>query len=160
MKINWKYVMSGLLAILGFGSCEKNSFIPGGGGGGDMRLMYGQPTAHYKFLGDVKDETGKAIPGIRVVFLPEDDKPSWENDTLYTDKSGHFEKDRLKYSWPDEVSKARVKFEDVDGDANGRFETKILKRDQLKVKQTKKTDDFWNKGDFTIEAKAVLNKKK
>ena len=84
----------------------------------------------------------------------------WENDTLYTDKSGHFEKDRLKYSWPDEVSKARVKFEDVDGDANGRFETKILKRDQLKVKQTKKTDDFWNKGDFTIEAKAVLNKKK
>ena len=149
--------MSGLLALLGFGSCDKNSIIPGGGG---MLCMYGQPTAHYKFLGDVKDESGKGIPGVRVVFLPEDDKPSFDNDTLYTDKSGRFQKDQLKYDWPDEAVKASVKFEDVDGEANGRFETKILKRNELKVKQTKKTDDAWYKGDFDIEAKAVLKKVK
>ena len=125
MKINWKYAMSGLLAILGFGSCDKEGTIFGGGG----LCMYGQPHANYKFLGDVKDETGKAIPGIRVVFSPEEDKPSYVNDTLYTDQAGHFEKDRLKYSWPDEARTAKVKFEDVDGEANGRFETKTSTRD-------------------------------
>lgn len=153
MKINWKYALSGLLAILGFGSCDKDRPFFGGG-----LCMYGQPTAKYKFLGDVKDETGKAIPGIRVVFLPDGDQPSWENDTLYADRSGRFEKDCLKYDWPDEAGKAKVKFEDVDGAENGSFRTKTLTRDELKVKQTKKTDDAWYKGDFTIEAKAVLEK--
>lgn len=154
MKINWKYALSGLLAILGFGSCDKDRPFFGGGG----LCMYGQPTAKYKFLGDVKDETGKAIPGIRVVFLPDGDQPSWENDTLYADRSGRFEKDCLKYDWPDEAGRAKVKFEDVDGAENGSFRTKTLTRDELKVKQTKKTDDAWYKGDFTIEAKAVLEK--
>lgn len=154
MKINWKYAMSGLLALLGFGSCDKDHPFFGGG----ALCMYGQPTAHYKFLGDVKDETGKAIPGIRVVFLPEDDRPSYVNDTLYTDQSGRFEKDCLKYNWPDEAAKAKVKFEDVDGTENGSFQTKVLKRSELDVKHTKKTDDAWYKGDFTIEANAVLKK--
>ena len=157
MKINWKYAMSGLLAILGFGSCNKGGLIPDEGG---MTCMYGQPHANYKFLGDVKDETGKAIPGIRVVFFPEEDKPSYVNDTLYTDQAGHFEKDQLKYDWPDEARTAKVKFEDVDGEANGRFETKIVKRDGLTVTQTRKTDNAWYKGDFTIETKAVLKKEK
>ena len=157
MKINWKYAMSGLLALLGFGSCDKG-LIPGGGGG--MLCMYGQPTANYKFLGDVKDSDGKGIEGIRVVFFPEEERPSYVNDTLYTDQAGHFERDRLKYSWPDEAAKASVKFEDVDGEANGSFETKTIKRDELTVKQTKKTDDAWYEGDFTIEAKAVLKKEK
>ena len=154
MKINWKYAMSGLLAILGFGSCDREGTIFGGGG----LCMYGQPHANYKFLGDVKDETGKAIPGIRVVFFPEEDTPSYVNDTLYTDQAGHFEKDHLKYSWPDEARTAKVKFEDIDGEANGRFETKTINRDELTVKQTKKTDDFWYEGDFTIETKVVLKK--
>lgn len=155
MKINWKYAMSGLLALLGFGSCDKG-LIPGGGGG--MLCMYGQPTANYKFLGDVKDEDGKAIPGIRVVFFPEEDRPSYTNDTLYTDQSGRFEKDCLKYDWPDEAAKAKVKFEDVDGTENGSFQTKVLQRSDLAVKQTKESKDTWYKGDFTIEAKAVLKK--
>ena len=154
MKINWKYVMSGLLAILGFGSCDKNGTIFGGGG----LAMYGQPHANYKFLGDVKDSDGKGIEGIRVVFFPEEERPSYVNDTLYTDETGHFERNQLKYSWPDEAAKASVKFEDVDGEANGRFETKTIKRDELTVKQTKKSNDAWYKGDFTIEAKAVLKK--
>ena len=156
MKINWKYALSGLLAILGFGSCDKEGTIFGGGG----LAMYGQPHANYKFLGDVKDSDGKGIEGIRVVFFPEEERPSYVNDTLYTDQAGHFEKDRLKYSWPDEARTAKVKFEDVDGEANGRFETKTITRDELTVKQTKKTDDAWYEGDFTIEAKAVLRKEK
>ena len=154
MKINWKYVMSGLLAILGFGSCDKNGTIFGGGG----LLMYGQPNANYKFLGDVKDEDGKAIPGIRVVFFPEEEKPSYMNDTLYTDQSGHFEIDRLKYSWPDKAAGSHVKFEDVDGADNGSFQTKVLKGSDLTVKQTKESKDTWYQGDFTIEAKVVLKK--
>ena len=146
MKINWKYAMSGLLALLGFGSCDRFA-----------KVMYGQPTANYKFLGDVKDESGNAIPGIRVVFLPNEDVESYENDTLYTDQAGHFEKDRLTYSWPSDEN-VQVKFEDVDGPDNGSFRKRVLKRSELDVKQTKKSKDTWYKGDFTIEANAVLEK--
>ncbi len=146
MKINWKFALSGLLALLGFGGCDRFA-----------KCMYGQPTANYKFLGDVKDESGNAIPGIRVVFLPNQDVQSYENDTLYTDQAGHFEKDRLIYNWPD-ASNALVKFEDVDGADNGLYQTKVLQHSELDVKQTKKSKDTWYKGDFTIEANAVLKK--
>ena len=54
--------------------------------------------------------------------------------------------------------KAKVKFEDVDGTENGSFQTKVLQRSDLAVKQTKESKDTWYKGDFTIEAKAVLKK--
>lgn len=56
--------MSGLLAILGFGSCDKNGTIFGGGG----LAMYGQPHANYKFLGDVKDSDGRESKGSALSF--------------------------------------------------------------------------------------------
>ena len=156
MKINWKYAMSGLLAILGFGSCDREGTIFGGGG----LAMYGQPHANYKFLGDVKDSEGKGIEGIRVVFTPYPDAPEeqqkWESDTLYSDAQGHFEKERLKHDWPDGAQKAAVKLEDVDSDAHGSFQTKILKGSELTVEQTKRGDKHWYSGGYTIRADAVL----
>ena len=150
MKINWKYTVGSLLALLGFGSCERISNIGGG------LCMYGQPMANFKFIGDVKDAEGKAIPGIRVVVAPEED--SWLNDTLYTDQAGHVEKDRLTYDWPDEMVHAKIKFEDVDGEANGTFKTKEMLHGEFEVKQTKKGDGEWYEGDYTVQANAVLEK--
>lgn len=151
MKINWKYTLGSLLALLGFGGCEHISDI-----GGDL-CMYGQPTAHFKFIGDVKDADGKPIPGIRVIIAPQEDDP-WVKDTLYTDQAGHVEKETLKYDWPDEMIKGKVTFEDVDGDANGTFKTKVMSHGEFEVKQTKKGDGAWYEGDYIVKANAVLEK--
>lgn len=153
MKINWRYTLGSLLALLGFGSCERITDIGGG------LTMYGQPTAHFKFMGDVKDTDGKAVPGIRVIVHPRpDEDETWDNDTLYTNSAGHVEKDLLKYDWPDEMINAKVTFEDVDGEANGSYKTKVLNHGNLEIKQTRKGDGAWYKGDYTVRADAVLEK--
>ena len=158
MKIRWQYCLSALLGLLGFSSCQKIIDVFGGEGGGSHYAMYGQPTANYKVIGEVKDPAGKPIEGIRVVVAPGPDHPSWNNDTLYTDAKGQFQKERIRFSWPDEFKGGTVQFEDVDGDKNGSFKTKVLQRSELEVKQTAKGDGVWYGGDYTITAKTKLEK--
>ena len=155
MKINWKYVLGALLALLGFGSCRPIEQIIDDIGN-DI-AMYGQPTAHFRFIGDVTDTDGKAIPGIRVVIAPRANE-TYYNDTLYTDQAGHVEKDCLKYDWSDEMKNAKVTFEDVDGETNGSFKTKEMRHGEFEVRQTKKGDGAWFDGNFTVKADAVLEK--
>lgn len=148
----WQFVLGILMSVLGFTGCEKF---------GLFRCEYGQPHADFKLLGDVKDATGKGIPGIRVVVRPQtnpeyEEQETWENDTLYSDAKGHFEQERLKHDWPDDLANATVKFEDVDGSANGSFRTKVLTREDLTVERAKKGDGRWYSGAFTVRADAVL----
>ena len=104
----WKWLLGGLLTLLGFSGCERIGII---------RCEYGVPSADFKLVGDVKDAKGKGIEGIRVVFTPYPDAPEeqqkWESDTLYSDAQGHFVKERLKHGWPDGVERAAVKFERI-----------------------------------------------
>ena len=154
MIIRWQYCLTALLGLLGFSSCDPDNDIFGGGG----LCAYGQPHANYKVIGEVKDPAGNPIEGIRVVVSPGADKAVYYNDTLYTDAKGQFQKEELKYSWPDEFNTGTVKFEDVDGEAHGSFNTKVLKKGDYEVKQTKKGDGNWYDGDFTITAKTKLEK--
>lgn len=147
VRKGWNGLLGVLLGLLGF--C--GSFVVA------CRKEYGCPSADFRLTGDVKDAKGKGIEGIRVVFRPvADENDTWENDTLYSDANGHFEKERLKHDWPDDAQNASVKFEDMDGTANGSFKTKILTRDELSVEQGKKGDGNWYSGTFTIRANAVL----
>ena len=147
----WKWLLGLLMGLLGFTGCGKL---------GIFRVEYGCPNADFKLVGDVKDANGRGIEGIRVVFTPHPDVPEeqqkWDSDTLYSDARGHFEKERLKHGWPDEAKDAAVKFEDVDGTANGTFKTKVLTGSDFTVKQTKKGDKNWYSGEYTIQAHAVL----
>ena len=155
MKIRWQYFMGGLLALLGFSSCEKLIDVIGGG----ARVMYGQPNANFKLVGDVTDAAGKPVKGIRVVALPNgEDKDSWQNDTTYSNAEGHFEVERLRHDWPDEFQKGAVKLEDADGEQNGRYRTKVLKSGEFSVKQTRKGSGEWYQGDYTITADTRLDK--
>ena len=149
MKIRWQYALGGLLALLGFSGCGKIGW---------GMTEYGQPHANYKVLGEVKDPDGKPIEGIRVVVNPGPEHPSYFIDTLYTDAKGQFQKEQLRYTWPDEFKEGKVKFEDVDGAENGSFKTKELKASDLSIKQDKKGDGRWYGGDFTITANATLEK--
>ena len=152
LKNGWKWLLGGLLTLLGFTGCEEGFLDIGGG-----EDMYGVPSARYKVIGDVKNTSGNPVKGIRVVVDIVPSNPR-ENDTLYTDDKGHFEKDPLRYDWPDDLEKVTVKFEDVDGAENGSFRTKELKRSDLQVKQTEKAGKGgWYEGAFTITADAVLD---
>ena len=144
----WKLLLGAVLGLLGFSGCEEI---------GIFRCEYGMPHADFKLVGDVKDASGKGIEGIRVVFRAvEDEQETWENDTLYSDANGHFEKERLKHYWPDNAEKSSIKFEDVDGGENGAFKTKIMNQSDMTVEQTKKGSGSWYSGVFTIHAEAVL----
>ena len=144
----WKWLLGALMGLCGFSGCNHI---------GNIRCEYGVPNADFKLVGDVKDKTGKGIEGIRVVFRAvENEEETWENDTLYTDAKGHFEKERLKHDWPDEAGQASIKFEDVDGSAHGAYKTKILTRSDFAVEQTKKGSGNWYSGKYTITAEAVL----
>ena len=146
MKNGMHRFLGALLGILGFSGCFVTA----------CKKEYGCPNADFKLVGNVKDSEGKGIEGIRVVFraIPEDQ--GIRNDTVYSDARGHFEKERLTHNWPDGARTATVKFEDVDGGANGSYKTRILSHDELNVEQTRKGDRNWYSGEFTIHADAVL----
>ena len=146
----WQWLLGSVLALLGFGSCNKEDIIDNG------LAMYGQPTALYRVIGTVKDSSKKPVQGIRVVIAPSHYSQE-DNDTLYTDAAGRFEKDQLKYSWPDELKNVTVRFEDVDGAENGSYRTKELKRSDIQVEQADK-GKAWFGGWFTVTADAVLEK--
>lgn len=141
-----KWLLGALLGILGFGGCNPSRYF---------RCEYGVPRADFKLIGDVKDSQGKGIEGIRVVFQPSKDNV-YDNDTIYSDAKGHFEIERLRHDWPDDVKDATVKFEDVDGSAHGSFKTKTLERSQLTVGQDQDGDGNWYSGGYTVRADAVL----
>ena len=141
----WKWILGVVLGILGLSGCGKI-----------LKCEYGCPNADFKLIGDVNDANGKGIEGIRVVFRAvENEEETWENDTLYTDAKGHFERERLKHDWPDGAGKASIKFEDVDGSEHGAYKTKILPSSELTVEQTK-DGEGWYCGSYTIHAHAVL----
>lgn len=150
MKINWKYFAGSLFALLGFGGCEKVTDIGGG------MEMYGQPTADYKLIGNIKGPDGKPVEGIRAILSPNGNY-TFHNDTLYSDALGHFEKERLKYNWPDDLKDAKLILEDVDGPEKGSFKTKTLTRSDLKMEQTKKASG-WYEGAYTVSADVTLDK--
>ncbi len=136
--------------MLGFQGCD----ILGTG-----MVMYGQPHATYKALGDVTDDNGKPLSGIRVVINPnptmeEPDFSKYYSDTAYTDAEGHYEKATLKYNWPDELKNATVKFEDVSGE----YMTVELTSSQTSVTQVEKGSGAWDSGTFEMKADATMQK--
>lgn len=156
-KINgwWTWMLGGLLGLLGFSACDPFGVI---------RYEYGAPYADYKVVGEVKDEAGKPVEGIRVVVAPwgrDSESAPWVNDTLYTDRAGKVAGKLMVEGIRDNGIRdnMEVEFADVDGPENGSFEPLLLKRSDLKITQTKKGDKSWYQGEYTIEAKARLKKK-
>lgn len=160
MKVWVKSLIGSLLALLGFQSCDPSTIFEGPDMYGPGPVEYGCPTAVFKFKGEATDEQGKPVPGIRIAVFPNGEKDEYDysfRDTLFTGTDGKVDT-VLMYDWP-EYKDMAVKFEDVDGAENGSFESKVLKGDALTIEQTQKGDGRWYEGEFTITAKAVLEKK-
>ena len=149
VKNLWTAFLGLLLPLLGFQSCELI---------GIGRCEYGCPHADYKYIGEVSDEDGKPLKGIRMIVAHNGFEDEYAPmDTLYTDASG-----RAETAFIDQVGQSTllaIKFEDVDGpDGGGSFKSRTISGEGLVSKQTGKGDGKWYGGQYTITAKARLNK--
>lgn len=153
---NWYNALAAtILSLLGFSACSEI--------GGEEPCLYGTPTSTFQVKGNVTDEAGNPIKGIKAKVEVKYD--SWANDTpAYTDSKGNYvlEKHEMTGTPTDgEEDLVKVIFEDVDGEDNGgTFANDTIKGKDLTIKQTSKRDGAWDLGTFEITANAKLKKKK
>ena len=167
MKVWVKSLIGTILTLLGFHSCDPSTVIeepemygPGPDKWEDMTAEYGSPYVVYKINGEATDQEGNPIEGIRMIVKPNgSDSSIWETDTLYTGADGKVAKTIRNYDSlkPD---KMLVSVDDVDGEEHGSFESKTLDTDALSIERTGESVSSWDwGGEYTITAKAVLEKK-
>jgi len=144
----WTAFLGAILSLLGFHSCELI----------EPQCEYGTPNADYKYIGEVSDEEGNPIKGIRMIVAHSGFEDEYSmKDTLYTNANGKAETDYLNMFFYD--TRRTIRFEDVDGSDNGgKFKTVDLTDKYLIQEQTGKGDGNWYGGKFTITAKAKLSK--
>ena len=142
-------VLAALLSMLGYG-CSSS----------DEPVEYGTPHADYMIKGQVTDEAGNPIQGIKTsvknIFV-DGEGEVYVNpiDSVRTDVSGSYQ---LKTDWPHESSK--IILEDIDGEANGgEFFGDTLDVAYDKAVKTKDGDGRWYNGAYEITQNVKLKKK-
>ena len=152
-------LLSGVVTLLGFSSCGENIFY-----GGGVICEYGMPTVDYRVIGEVTDEAGKPLSGIRVIvkdkYLHHKDGDKYtynhEGDTVYTDAKGAFQSAKIQSGG---IYEQRVVFDDMDGEANGgEFSSIDMSIKDLDSKRIKKGDG-WYEGEYELSTKVQMKKK-
>ncbi len=139
IKKGFGRIISGFIKVLGISSI----LVACGEGGGGV-AMYGCPENNYVVSGNVTDNNGKAVKGIRVGIekSPDDETryKEWDFAELYVDTEGYShwsdryfvftETDdngnyKLEWTlWPKDNAKFVLSAEDIDGEINGSFQNK------------------------------------
>ena len=137
-------VLTALLSMLGYG-CSNWT---------EPEVEYGMPTAKYVVNGTVTDEQNAPVEGIKVSLKSVSDARNADGkrythgiDSLQTDAAGRYE---MKYSAFPERSDIKLIVEDIDGEANGTFQSDTIDVDYNKAVQTEKGSG-WNEGTFEIK---------
>ena len=142
-------VLAALLSRLGYG-CSFS----------DEPVEYGAPHTDYTIKGQVTDESGNPIQGIKTsvknIFVNGNGEVYVNPiDSVQTDASGSY---RLKTDWPCES--AKIILEDIDGEANGgEFLGDTLDVAYDKAVKTKDGDGKWYNGAYEITQNVKLKKK-
>ena len=126
-------LLSTLLVLLGFSSCDKIG-----------ALEYGSPYVDFQVKGQVTDENGNPIEGICVTLEA-------SPDVLYTDADGRFESKEIR----NVAVYGKIKFEDIDGPANGSFLPDSANLEDLEQKQIE-DEDGWYNGKFEVNVQQRL----
>jgi len=136
-------VLTALLGLLGFESCESES-----------QLEYGVPQADYIVKGVVTDDAGNPIQGIKTKFVHDH---YYGEKTAITDDSGNYEIQATSY--PD-LYNCQLIVEDIDGEANGgEFLSDTLDLSTKKPVQIKKGDRKWYEGTYELSQDVKMKKK-
>lgn len=147
-------LLMGLLTLLGFGSCSGIRMLKNN----PPAAEYGVPHADFRVVGEVRDQSGRPLSGVRVVIAPDGLRPQALNDTLYTNADGKYEKTINRY-YPLSrmVQDIEVKFEDIDGESGGgAYRSAILDQSGINVQQITPGDGKWYEGEFILDASPRL----
>lgn len=106
--LNWNRLLRMMMTILGFSTAASLSSCKDE----TQRAEYGTPSAKFIVNGQVKSEQDNAaIANIQVTM---------QGDTTFTDAQGKYEVDVIEFPTDQEFL---IKFEDIDGTANGEYQT-------------------------------------
>lgn len=151
IKYWYKAVLTTLLALLGYGcSSDEPEFFP----------MYGTPSIDFRFDGQVTDETGTPIQGIKtsvkiVIPLADGRKDVYGQDSVLTDVSGRYQLKHIGMGY-----ETKLIVEDIDGEANGgEFRSDTLDVDVEKAVKVKDGDGSWNMGTYEVHQDIKMKKK-
>lgn len=137
---SYNTILAFLLSILGFGNYSCDDL-------GSPVAEYGTPHALFKVKGNVKSEAASTpIPKIKVVM---------GQDTVVTDKFGNYQVENMEF--PQDHT-FLVKFEDVDGTANGEYQSRDTTIEFRDPEFTGGTDS-WYRGETTKELNITLKDK-
>lgn len=148
-----------LLSLLGFSSCGSEF-------GKDEPCLYGSPTSSFHAKGNVADEDGTPIKGIKAVVVEDyGNAGSYRMDSAYTDSKGDYVTKEKSMDgaidWVHKEKRLKVILEDVDGGANGgEFATDTIKSENITVEQVGKGEGTWDWGSFEVTANGKMKKKK
>lgn len=123
-------ILAFILSFFGLSSCD---FYP--------RVEYGTPSADYIVKGKVTDaQTNVPVKGIGIIV------PNKLCDTVYTNEQGDYKVELNTFPYWNEKMKVIAK--DLDGSANGSFESDSLEIEFTSKDQTKKASGNWYSGTF------------
>ena len=151
-------VLSALLTLLGFGSCTH----VGEDEYGSPVVEYGTPYADYIVKGNVTDEQGNPLAGIKASIKSIEEYPeefaqyAYGLDSTMTDSEGKFLMETRAF-----ISQPNLKLivEDTDGPAGGgEFLSDTLALDDLPMQQTE-AGQHWSSGKFELKADIKMKKK-
>lgn len=154
----WGWILSSLLMILGFTSCDDDS---------NNLEMYGCPTAVFSIKGVVENTQGQGLNGVRVIIPLYAASDTLEGvvvkreygDTLYTDNWGRF---AWRYACFPEDKEFELRFDDI----HPRPGVPPCKPDTLKVTflrgdlEKDKNAGTWDEGHAEKEITVILKEKK
>ena len=156
----YDHVLSAMMVILGFSSCDKVI---------DSPEEYGSPNMEYQLKGTVTDEeSGKPIRGIQArrvwIGVEEGRAVAHPVDSVTTDDAGVFVfplEHAPAYMGSDYGENMALVTEDVDGEDNGgHYESDTVMVKKLEMKKVGEGDGKWYKGRYEIRADRKLRKKK
>ena len=138
-------LLASLLAFLGYG-CSS-------GEPENYPVMYGAPTVEFQLKGNVTDEDGKAVQGIKVKVQ----EHNWLNiDSVKTD----VENSKITITASNEkgLKYCRLTVEDTDGAKNGEFKNDTINLNGAEAKKIKDGEGWFN-GAYEVNVDVKLKKK-
>lgn len=153
----YETVLSALLTMLGFSSCENVSH--------NVVCEYGCPNVEYQVKGTVTDAaSGKPVEGIQAkvaaVERTDEGVEVYGMDSLTTSKDGTFAFPLMNDMNIDGLRTSLI-LEDVDGMENGGvYASDTIELKSLPREQVKEGDGKWFGGGFELKAERSLKKVK
>jgi len=145
-------LLSALLTMLGYGCTSENGMDMYG-----TPVEYGAPNVNYVFKGQVTDEAGKPVEGIKT-SLKRIYPGYYEGtiDSTLTDTSGQYQVEFNGLIGNED----KLIVEDIDGEANGgEFLSDTINVVNLDEEQVEPGDGRWYRGKYEIKADIKLKKK-